>query len=124
MLKNILFALLVLLMAAASVVLSEVLLAGLWIPMAPFDVTGNLFWRALLPVQLVNVGIASLLLMRIFKANYLLYMPLYALAFCILHGLELNSFFNPPMDIARYLVAILLACGFWFTLLIRLYIRP
>lgn len=120
MVKNIGFGLIVIVVALASVVASELLLTSVWLPNAPMAVTSNLFWLGLLPVQLVIVALTTLLLFKVYKHAPAIYLPLYAASFALLHALELNMLNNPMQDIVQYVLAIALACLLWFGLFIRL----
>ena len=120
--KKFIYPLLVILVAVISVGVSEVTLIT-WLSMAPMEVTANIFWTGILPAELLTVGIATLLLMAVFKHNPTAYLPTYAVMFAGLHAYELDSFLNPPQDILLYMTAIAIACALWFSLLWRFYLR-
>lgn len=115
--KTGLFALLIIVGAFVSVILSELLMTVVWLPNAPFAVTGNYFWGGLVPVEFVVVGIASLALLKVFHHRQTVFTVLYVVLFCSFHAAELSQFFNPWEDILRYVAAILLSSIIWFGLL-------
>ena len=94
--------------ALLSVVLSEI---GVFLLLsnAPYDVTGHLF-ATLVIVQLVVVGLATLLLQRIYKYRVTVFIPLYVIAVNLLYGFALGSTGNPFSDILSYLLAVNIAC--------------
>lgn len=120
--KKFIYPLIVILVAVISVGVSEITLIT-WLSMTPMEVTANIFWTGILPAELLTVGIATLVLMAVFKHNPTVYLPIYAFVFAGLHAYELNSFFNPPQDILLYMIAIAIACALWFSLLWRFYLR-
>jgi hypothetical protein len=121
--KSILFSLLVVLVALASVMMSEMTMF-MWMSIMRFDATGNFFWAAVLPSQVIVVGFTTFVLMAVYKRKPRMYMPMYAIVFAVAHGVELNQLGNPFMDVATYVVSILIACAFWFALINRFYIQP
>ena len=120
--KKFVYPLLVILVAIVSVGISEVTLVT-WLNMTALEVTANIFWLGILPAQLLTVGIATLILMVIFKHNPKVYLPIYGVVFAGLHAYELNSLFNPPQDILLYMTVIVIGCALWFSLLWRFYLR-
>jgi len=121
--KSILFSLLVVLFALASVMMSEMTML-MWLTTVKFDATGNFFWAAVLPSQVIVVGFTTFVLMAVYKQKPRLYMPMYAVVFAVAHAVELNYMGNPFMDVATYVVSILIACTFWFALINRFYVQP
>ncbi len=117
--KTTLYIVLILAVALASVIASELLLTRVWLTYAPTAVTSHLFWLGLLPVQFVVVGISMTTLLKILRTNYNIYVPVYALSFALFHSLELNALDNPPLDIGLYAAAILIASAVWGILLKR-----
>jgi hypothetical protein len=119
--KTAIFTLITLILALASVVMSEVI-NMLWLQHVPFDATGNFFWSAVLPVQLIVVGITTALLIRVYAHKPAIFMPLYAIVYIVAHAAELNAFFNPLADILAYVGMILIALGCWYLTLWRWYL--
>ena len=89
---------------------------------AAYDATGNFFWLAIMPAELFATGVASLLLMAVYKARPALYLPLYVVVYCATHAAELNMLNNPPGDILAYMTGTLIACALWFSLLWKFYL--
>ena len=112
----------VVLVGLISVGLSEMVMHT-WLSNVGFDATGAFFWKAVIPVQLVVVGITTVLLALIYRSRYRIFLPLYALVYIGAHCMELNSFGNPPMDILQYVLAIVIACAVWFTVLWQLLLK-
>lgn len=94
--------------ALLSVVLSEIGVF-LFLSNASYDVTGHLF-ATLVIVQLFVVGLATLLLQRIYRYRSIVFIPLYVIAVNLLYGFALGSLGNPFSDIVSYLLAINIAC--------------
>ena len=99
-----------------SVILSEITMVP-WLTNVGFDATGAFFWAALLPSQLIVVGIATAVLVSAFRRKPHWSPPLYAGIYISAHAIELQVLGNPPQDIALYVIAIAMACGVWFTFL-------
>ncbi len=99
--------------AVLSVGFSEVTLVT-WLNNAPMEVTNNLFWLGIVPAVCVAVGLASVLMFKALAHKPAVYIPLYVVTFIAVHSIELYSLLNPIEDIAAYVVAILMACLFWY----------
>jgi len=121
--KHILFPILVVLIALASVMMSEMTMM-MWMGTVSFEATADFFWVAILPAEIIVVGFTTFVLMAVYKHKPRVYLPLYAIVFATAHAVELNLIGNPGVDIALYVVGILIACGLWFALIYRFYIQP
>ena len=98
---------LVALVAIISVPVTELSMA-MWLPRgaALFDATQtiNLWLFCILPVGLVVVSLQALALWRIYRPNPLRYGLIYGCVVVPFHTFFLNRFFNPPADIAMYVL--------------------
>ena len=99
--------------AVLSVAFSELTLVN-WLNNAPMEVTDHLFWLGILPAILVAVGLASILMFKALAHKPNIFIPLYVVTFSVVHSVELHSLLNPLADIAAYVIAILMACTFWY----------
>ena len=113
----------ILLAAALSVVLSEIVLFSWLNASASFlDVTGNFWLYGMAPATFLVISLQAFVLQRIHRAAPLRHGLTYAIAYPSLHLLILNAFGNPAGDLIIYLiidgglaVLILTACHrlFW-----------
>ena len=113
---------LVVLAATISVALVE---AGMifWLGLSAglLEVTGNIWLFGILPLVFVVVTLQTLALRRIYRQNPLRYGLIYGSVYPLIHAFLLSQFFNPPADIAMYvltdmsLAAIVIGgCYRWF----------
>lgn len=109
--------------AVLSVAFSELTLVN-WLNNAPMEVTDHLFWLGILPAILVAVGLASILMFKALAQRPSAFIPLYVVTFVIVHSIELHTLLNPPADIAAYVIAILMACAFWYLIWWRRLVGP
>jgi DMSO/TMAO reductase YedYZ heme-binding membrane subunit len=111
--------LLVLLVVLLCIVASE---AGMiaWLNIAPFDVTGGMFWRGILPLQVLIIGIATLALSRIYRRSLALYAGVFVVAHMTIYGMFLRSLANPWEDVATYWGAVIIANAIWLSIAYRL----
>lgn len=100
-----------LLMGVLSAPLMEVL-SMLWLKLLPAnaDLTASYFTAVVLPVALFLHFAMALILWKAFEPEPIKGGVIYLGAHVITQGLMLNTFFNPPADIAAFL-AVLLASG-------------
>ena len=105
--KTLLKTALVVLVAIISVPVTELSMAS-WLPTgaALFDATQtiNLWLFCIVPVGLVVVALQALALWRIYRSNPLRYGLIYGCVVIPFHTFFLHRFFNPPADIALYVL--------------------
>ena len=98
---------LVVVIAIISVPVTELSMA-IWLPQgaALFDATHtfNLWLFCIVPVGLVVVTLQALALWRIYRPNPLRYGLIYGCVVVVLHTFFLHRVFNPPADIAMYIL--------------------
>ncbi len=70
------------------------------------DVTANLFILIPAPVVALMVAIQAIMLARVYRPRPLLLACVYLGVCAVAYALWLNLLFNPPADIARYLLTI------------------
>jgi len=111
--------LLVLLVALLCIVASE---AGMiaWLNFAPIDVTGGIFWRGILPLQVLIIGIATLVLSRLYRRSLALYASVFVVAYVTIYGMLLRGLANPWEDVVTYWGAVLIANAIWLSIAYRL----
>ena len=73
------------------------------------DVTANLFVLIPAPVVALMIAIQALALTRIYRSRPLPLSAVYLGVFALVYALWLSMLFNPPADILRYVIAILVA---------------
>ncbi|MXX28134.1 MAG: hypothetical protein F4171_07080 [Gammaproteobacteria bacterium] len=98
---------LVVVIAIISIPVTELSMAN-WLPVGAslFDATQtiNLWLFCIVPVGLVVVTLQALALWRIYRSNPLRYGLIYGCVVVLLHTFFLHRFFNPPADIAMYVL--------------------
>jgi hypothetical protein len=112
---------LVVIAAAISVVLTEVLTMT-WLQMAPvnLDLLGNYFLSVVLPVVLFVHLAITLVFWKAFEPQPVREPAIYVCTHALLQAIGLGVFGNPPATIASYVVIILLS-GFAVTGVFRRY---
>ena len=100
-------------------VLPTELLSIIWIGIlqSHAEVTANLFILIPAPIVAVMVTIQALLLARIYSRRPLLLPSIYLGVFAAVYAFLLSRFFNPPADILRYVIVILVVGSAVFGLL-------
>ena len=83
------------------------------------DVTANLFILIPAPVVALMVAIQAVMLARVYRTRPLMLVCVYLGVFAALYALWLDLLFNPPADIARYVLTILIAGSIAFGLVWR-----
>ena len=105
--KTLLKTALVVLVAIISVPVTELSMAN-WLPLGAslFDATQtvNLWLFCIVPVGLAVVTLQALALWRIYRSNPLRYGLTYGCVVVPFHTFLLHRFFNPPADIALYVL--------------------
>lgn len=93
-------------------VLPTEILSIIWIGLLQrhAEVTANLFILVPTPIIAVMVAIQALLLSRIYRNRPLILSAIYLGVFAAAYAFWLSRLFNPPADIVRYVLVILL-CG-------------
>ena len=98
---------LVVVIAIISIPITELSMA-MWLPRgaALFDATQtfNLWLFCIVPVGLVVVTLQALALWRIYRPNPLRFGLIYGCVVVLFHTLLLHQVFNPPSDIALYVL--------------------
>lgn len=98
---------LVIVIAIISVPVNELSMV-IWLPRgaALFDATQtiNLWLFCILPVGFLVVTLQALALWRIYRSNPLRYGLTYGCVVVLFHTFFLHRFFNPPADIAMYVL--------------------
>ena len=72
------------------------------------EVTANLFVLVPAPVVAVMVAVQALVLSRVYRTRPLLFAAVYLGVYALAYAFWLSRLFNPPGDIARYAVVILI----------------
>ncbi|MEM7077376.1 MAG: hypothetical protein AAF513_01995 [Pseudomonadota bacterium] len=122
--KIALHGLLIVTVALVSVALSEVLMTALWLPYAPFDVTGSYFLLGVLPIEFMVVAWGAAMLLKILRQRLNLYFAAYIALFCLAHALELTVLASNPLGDALRYAGIILLCGVVWWLLLRSWLTP
>ena len=115
---------LVVVIAIISIPVTELSMAN-WLPLGAslFDATQtiNLWLFCIVPVGLLVVTSQALALWRIYRADPLRYGLIYGCVVVLFHTFLLRQFFNPPADIAMYVLTdvgvmaiVLGGCYRWF----------
>lgn len=120
--KTALFALLVILVGLLHSIITDMLIIA-WLSVGVGDVTGNYFLLAILPAEIIAVGITTLVLMKAYKHSPRINLALYVVVAALAHSAMLNMLANPAADIAAYFGGMVIACGIWFSLLWRYYLN-
>jgi hypothetical protein len=120
--KTALFTLLVVLVGLLHSIITDMLIIT-WLSMGVGDITGNYFMLAILPAEIIAVGITTLVLMKAYKYNPRVNLALYVVVGALAHSAMLNMLANPLADIAAYFGGMVIACGIWFSLLWRFYLN-
>jgi len=120
--KTALFSLLVVFVGLLHGIITDMLIIA-WLSIGMADVTGSYFLLAILPAEIIAVGITTLLLMKAYKFNPRVNLTLYVVVAAVAHSAMLNMLANPPADIAAYFGGMVIACGIWFSVLWRYYLN-
>ena len=72
-----------------------------------FEVTANLFLLVPLPIVAVMVAVQALVLSRLYRPRPLLHGAVYLAVYAAAYSAWLTRLFNPPEDVARYALIIL-----------------
>lgn len=106
-------------------VLPTELLSIIWIGLlqSHAEVTASLFMLVPTPIVAGMVAIQALLLARIYRPSPLLLPAIYIGVFAAVYAFWLSRLFNPPADIARYVLVILLVGSAVFGIIGRVYWR-
>ena len=112
---------LIVLMGLASVLPTEIV-SIMWLTSLQrgFEITANLFVLVPLPIIAVMVALQGIVLARLYRSRPLLHGAVYLGVFAVAYASWLTRLFNPPGDVARYVVIILFVGGIVLSLVSRL----
>ncbi len=95
-------------MAVLAVLPTEIL-SIIWMSLLQqlAEVTANLFVLIPVPIVAAMVAVQALVLARVYRPQPLLLSAVYLVVFAAAYAFWLSRLFNPPADIARYVLVIL-----------------
>ncbi len=111
---------LIVLVGLASVLPTEIV-SIMWLTslQRSFEITANLFVLVPLPIVAVMVALQAVVLSHLYRPRPLLHGAVYLVVFAGAYSAWLTRLFNPPEDVARYALIILVMGGIVMTLVAR-----